>query len=530
MLRITQRANRHNDGYWHWRVWLEGPPEELSNVKLVRYQLHPSFPQPLVTVTDQKTNFAFAATGWGEFQIFATVVNRDCRLQRLRHWLQLRDESTDKNLTDVSQDSTLVLGPVVYISSGLADAERAYVLRDALRKRGIDALNTDQDPLKSSFAETVGAMVARSSIAVVLVSDVASPWLHREIALINEHGVPIVPVILKRSGSSAQLPPTLDERQALVVDYRDDMTPIAEKIAQLAEQQGHQAETELLLADNSELEVIPESLGQTRPHIAKERKYFLPYLRIQLRRRQKLANGKILEINPWALQLFGLDRPPKRFAELVACLDDKDDRWIQELQGAVNEAMIGSAPTPVVAVFRAPRGGKMYQPVVNRVVSFEDGYHEFDVILAESVARHSGYAMDGGSSLGLEALATSLRLGYRFRLDLLEPAIAKTEIGLDETVRISETIQSIEREAQSRGAIDRSALLGAFASEGDRSALTAMFVKWDELHTPRLDGKLDVALESGDFNGVRSCLLAAKDINRQFMSLASRRFADLLGS
>ena len=72
-LEIQQEVTPHDEGWWDWAIWLEGPADELEEVEFVEYILHPTFPNPVRKVSNRATKFRMATRGWGEFNIRARV-------------------------------------------------------------------------------------------------------------------------------------------------------------------------------------------------------------------------------------------------------------------------------------------------------------------------------------------------------------------------------------------------------------------------------------------------------------------------
>src|ERR1035441_1241077 len=68
-----QNFDYKGDDWWEWWVWIEGPDSELDQVKRVVYTLHPTFPNPVRTISDRSTKFRLKSAGWGTFRIFARV-------------------------------------------------------------------------------------------------------------------------------------------------------------------------------------------------------------------------------------------------------------------------------------------------------------------------------------------------------------------------------------------------------------------------------------------------------------------------
>jgi transcription initiation factor IIF auxiliary subunit len=88
-LKLAQDAVYQGDDEWRWSVWIKGGTAELDAIDHVVYTLHPSFPNPVRTVTDRSSNFKLFSSGWGAFTIFATVVRKSGRQKKLRHTLKL---------------------------------------------------------------------------------------------------------------------------------------------------------------------------------------------------------------------------------------------------------------------------------------------------------------------------------------------------------------------------------------------------------------------------------------------------------
>jgi len=60
--------------YYRLRIFLEADaPERLDEVAAVTYRLHPTFKDPIRSVTDRKSNFELRTAGWGEFNMTAEI-------------------------------------------------------------------------------------------------------------------------------------------------------------------------------------------------------------------------------------------------------------------------------------------------------------------------------------------------------------------------------------------------------------------------------------------------------------------------
>jgi transcription initiation factor IIF auxiliary subunit len=89
-LKIEQDFEYVGNDYWRWWVWIVGSDEELDQIDRVIYTLHPTFRDPVHTVTDRSTKFLMRTAGWGIFQLHALVAHKDGSETPLTHDLQLR--------------------------------------------------------------------------------------------------------------------------------------------------------------------------------------------------------------------------------------------------------------------------------------------------------------------------------------------------------------------------------------------------------------------------------------------------------
>ena len=74
---IETEANRKGLQYYDWKVYIAEAPEDLDKIDYVTYFLHPTFPDPVRTVSDPSTGFALETAGWGEFKIGAKIQFKD---------------------------------------------------------------------------------------------------------------------------------------------------------------------------------------------------------------------------------------------------------------------------------------------------------------------------------------------------------------------------------------------------------------------------------------------------------------------
>jgi len=89
-MEIRQSEKYVGNDWWDWSVWLEGTDVELDAVSYVEWRLHPTFPDPVRTVTNRQSKFRLDTGGWGTFVVHAVVGTKTGSTERLRHQLQLQ--------------------------------------------------------------------------------------------------------------------------------------------------------------------------------------------------------------------------------------------------------------------------------------------------------------------------------------------------------------------------------------------------------------------------------------------------------
>jgi len=102
---LGQGSEYQGDNYWRWWVWLDGTDEQLDRVARVVYALHPTFANPVRTITDRESKFRLETAGWGVFRIHATVVYTDGTQELVEHDLTLSYPETDPTTGERPQPS-----------------------------------------------------------------------------------------------------------------------------------------------------------------------------------------------------------------------------------------------------------------------------------------------------------------------------------------------------------------------------------------------------------------------------------------
>lgn len=69
------------------KVYVQASPEEMALIKEVTYYLHPSFPDPVMTIQDPSTNYGIGLFVWGQFELTALIRFKDGSEKTIQHQL-----------------------------------------------------------------------------------------------------------------------------------------------------------------------------------------------------------------------------------------------------------------------------------------------------------------------------------------------------------------------------------------------------------------------------------------------------------
>ncbi len=215
-LRLQCRAKPQGAQWWNWAVWLEGSPEVLDQVRSVRYALHPSFPNPVQTVTERSSNFRLEAQGWGEFAIGATVTMSDGADIPLERWLTLGAPGGD------SPEAGAQARPRLFISYSGLDRPLIAPLMERLKSHGIEVTSSDTIPPLESVARSVGEAVQKADVVAVVTHGELRGWAEEEISFAAERGKPIIPIVV--GGGTA--PRALADFAAVALGSEEDLDAV----------------------------------------------------------------------------------------------------------------------------------------------------------------------------------------------------------------------------------------------------------------------------------------------------------------
>jgi hypothetical protein len=194
--------------------------------------------------------------------------------------------------------------------------------------------------------------------------------------------------------------------------------------------------------------------------------------------------------------------------------------WLEEFCSVVKRASMGEVADPTFTTFTTEDRTRTYRPALRAI--FEDEQSQaygLDIVFTENLGARLGDPPE------LEVLRTALRLTTRVRWEILErylPLRSPNDIE-----QIERLLCRVERDAEVNGLMDRELLADQFP-EPARTRVLEMFDEYANYRKPEGDGHLDTALKQRDRAKVEDCLERFRDLNREFMLLGVRRFAELV--
>jgi len=233
-------------------------------------------------------------------------------------------------------------------------------------------------------------------------------------------------------------------------------------------------------------------------------------------------NAKVVS-DERSLSIFGLGPSERRtWADIVrAAQKVPDTRWLTQLQTSVFQASKDDTFDPVQAIYHAPTCS--YQPQLARKVVLPGGETRFHVHFVDTVVAPLA---DVQNDFGL--LATLLRLGLRFRYEVIERFLrrANVEEGGPDTLRdLRRAIEIIETDAYSRGAqnFDPASVSALFETPEDRQEIAQVRREWEEARCLLFRTNPDPSVVE-----VASVIATMRRINVRFMTLGTRRYHEMV--
>lgn len=227
-IHIMQQVFSRGTDWWDWSVWLEGGKSDLDVINQVTYTLHPTFPNPVVTISDRKTGFRLDSSGWGEFKIYLQIEMKDGQVMEREHYLRFIDASEEEGRdgpTTHSAGAAKELTPrIVFVSGGTRDIDMVQAIRNVLSKHGFKVTGAEDIKPGQDSRKAINSMIEHSVAAVFVVSGRTNLWMNEEINVALRAGVRhILPVVV---GPDVDLPEALHEFQSVRADNPADLEKI----------------------------------------------------------------------------------------------------------------------------------------------------------------------------------------------------------------------------------------------------------------------------------------------------------------
>lgn len=221
-LKTRQDFTYRGNDQWDWAVWLEGPAEELNAVRRVTYTLHASFLDPVREISTRRNGFRLDSSGWGEFDIYIAITQKDGKIRHRKHALKLAypEQAAVEVKVRGAKTAAAPLPGRMFVSGGLADGEAVEQLDEGLRRRGVEVVRTEKP--KS------GAL-KNADMAAFLISGRPNLWMTREMEMCQTNGLPFLPILV---GSAAELPDSIKGVRAIRVSGEEGIEGVAEQVAQ----------------------------------------------------------------------------------------------------------------------------------------------------------------------------------------------------------------------------------------------------------------------------------------------------------
>lgn len=229
-IQIKQQTVLKSKDWWEWSVWLDGGKKQLDAIDHVVYTLHPTFPNPVVHISDRKTGFRLDSAGWGEFTIYLQINHKDGSTTRRKHYLELKNSepaSRTRKKPGVSASQKEPPHHTVFVSGGIRDRDAVRAVGEALVKQNIRVTGS-QDANPGEEWHNTSDKIARADAAVFVISGQPNLSQKEEIKAAVQGGVRhIVPILV---GNDVEIPDALRHIQAVRVADSESVEVMARDI------------------------------------------------------------------------------------------------------------------------------------------------------------------------------------------------------------------------------------------------------------------------------------------------------------
>ncbi|MBS0151396.1 MAG: TIR domain-containing protein [Nitrospira sp.] len=230
-IQIKQHAVLKSKDWWEWSVWLDGESSELDKIDHVVYTLHPTFPNPVVRVSDRKTGFRLNSSGWGEFIVYLQINHKDGAITKREHYLELKDSdgasSRARKKPGVKSPPSEPPRHTVFVSGGIRDRDAVRAVGEVLMEQNIQVTGS-QDVKPGQEWQKTSNKIARADAAVFVISGRPNLCQNEEIKAAVQGGVRhIMPILV---GDNVEIPESLRHIEAVRVADSDSVGDMARNI------------------------------------------------------------------------------------------------------------------------------------------------------------------------------------------------------------------------------------------------------------------------------------------------------------
>lgn len=230
-IQIKQQTVLKSKDWWEWSVWLDGESSELDAIDHVVYTLHPTFPNPVVRVSDRKTGFRLNSSGWGEFTIYLQINHKDGSSIKHEHYLELKDSdaasSRGRKKPGAKSPPSEPPRHTVFVSGGIRDRDAVRAVSEALAEQNVQVTGS-QDVTPGQEWQKTSNKIARADAAVFVISGRPNLCQNEEIKAAIQEGVRhIVPILV---GDNVEIPEALQHIQPVRVAEPESVGEVARTI------------------------------------------------------------------------------------------------------------------------------------------------------------------------------------------------------------------------------------------------------------------------------------------------------------
>jgi hypothetical protein len=421
----------------------------------------------------------------------------------------------------------------IFVSHVTEDAEVAGLLKETLEDdfaQGIELFVSSEVGAMhggEKWLDAIQLQLQRSKAVIVLCSTVSieRPWVQFEVGAAWMKGLPIIPVC--HSGLTLEhLKAPLAQMHGLELGEKQGVQCLYTTISRLLERR-QDVEPRDLPALLAKIHRLEERLRG--PFTAQFERYIDIIAPREALKVGTIPDDAAVRTDIKSLPLFGLldaSNASLAWHDIVAAAKDQpDSRWLGELERSIVQASRGRAFCPIQAIYHTDDGS--FQPQLARMEVLRDGMLRFHVHLIETVVSRLANA-----PADIAALATLLRLGLRFRYEVIErfrtletPAMPDSAIPADTLKQLRDAIQVIESDAHSRGSehVDRNEVGLIFDSAADQAEMARLSAEWGDARVALFCG--DPPPKAGDVAAIFNRMRA---VNQRFMSIATARFGEVV--